>query len=572
MAGPARLDRHPWLPALALALITALAYAGVARAGFVVDDREYIETNSTLESAGGLVRIWTDPDALPHHQYYTVTLTSFWLEHQLWGKNATGYHLVNVALQVLNAVLLWRLLRRLSVPGAWMSAALFAVHPVHVETVAWITERKNVLFVAFYLAAALSYLRFAGVGRDEGTGAREGRWGWYAASLALFALSILSKTIACSLPVVLALLLWMKRERIGRRHALALAPFFVLALGLGFLAAWAESQWVRATGEQWDETFLERTLIAGRALWFYAAKLAWPWPVCFVYERWDVDTGAWWQYAFPVTAVLVPVVLWLARERVGRGPLVAALFFGGAMAPTLGFVNFFFMRYSYVADHLQYLSSAALIALAVAAAARGLERLGPAAERVGAGAGLAVVALFAVLVTRQVPAYESDETLWRDTIAKNPKAWVAHMFLGYELHERGALEEAVQSYERALELADGHPRARVKALLGTTLLALGRTDEAIAALEEAIQVKPTHLGARYQLARALDAKGRVRPAMRHYRAVMRIDPEHAEAASRLAELLVEQGEAPEAAAVLEHLLRLRPGDPEVERRLREARE
>ena len=377
----------------------------------------------------------------------------------------------------------------------------------------------------------------------------------------------MSKTAAVSLPAALALVLWMRRAGPVRRHAVALAPFLVLALGLGALSAWAEARWVGATGEQWDETPAQRVLVAGRALWFYAGKLAWPHPVSFNYPRWDVAAAplGWWLW--PASAAALPVLLWSLRHRLGRGPLVAVLFFGGALLPFLGFVDFYFLRYSFVSDHLQYLASAGLLALAGAAIARGLERLRGPGLRLASVGLMVVLALLATLVARRVPVYADDETLWRATIAENPDAWVAHMLLGFELAERGAYDEAIASYDRAEALTEGFPRARVAAMRGEARLAAGDFAGAIADLKDAVEVKPTNFDHRWALARALEQAGRPRQADRQYRHALVIDPQHVPAMERLARLKLDLGEASEALRVLEVAEGLEPRNAEVQRLL-----
>jgi hypothetical protein len=267
--------------ALALLVLVLLAYTPALDAGFVWDDDDYVTANVTLRSVTGLARIWVEPGAVP--QYYPMAFTSLWLDYRLWGMRPFGYHLVNVLLHGLNAVLLWRLLVMLAVPGAWLAAAVFAVHPVHVESVAWVTERKNVLSGAFYLGAFLAYLRFAPPG---GRGAGPVAWRAYAAALALFVLAMLSKTVTCTLPAALLIVLWWKRPRLAARDVLPLLPFFALGLGLSLVTIWMEKHHVGAQGADWALSAVDRCLIAARALWFYLGKLVWPAPLVFNYPRW----------------------------------------------------------------------------------------------------------------------------------------------------------------------------------------------------------------------------------------------------------------------------------------------
>ncbi|HOW19171.1 MAG TPA: O-GlcNAc transferase, partial [Phycisphaerae bacterium] len=339
------------LPAAAGLLLLALAvYIPAMRGGFVWDDDDYVTENRTLRSLDGLGRIWFDIRATP--QYYPLVFTSFWLEYHLWDSRPGGYHVVNILLHGTSAVLLWLVLRRLAVPGAWFAAAVFAVHPVHVESVAWITERKNVLSGVFYLSAALVWLRFAGL--DCPRAAEPRRRSLYAIGLFLFACALLSKSVTASLPAALLLVLWWKRGRIARGDFLPLVPFFALGAVMGLITAWVERHHVGAEGAEWALSAAERCLIAGRALWFYAAKLIWPVRLTFIYPRWPIDSGVWWQYLYPIAAVAAIGLLWGLRRRIGRGPLVAVLFFAITLAPALGFFDVYPMRYSFVADHFQY--------------------------------------------------------------------------------------------------------------------------------------------------------------------------------------------------------------------------
>jgi hypothetical protein len=255
-----------------------VAYLPATRGDFIWDDDAYVQNNETLRSGDGLRRIWLEIGATD--QYYPLVHTTFWLEYRVWQLSPAGYRGVNILLHVVSVVLLWRLLRRLSVPGAWVAAALFGLHPVHVESVAWITERKNVLSGVFYLAAAFLYLRSA-LPTGDRPGDRPPRRGVagegagggvprpvYVASLLLFACALLSKTVTASLPAALLLVLWWKRGRIGWGDARSLLPFFALGVALGSITIWMERHEVGAVGPEWDLSPVERLLIAGRALWF----------------------------------------------------------------------------------------------------------------------------------------------------------------------------------------------------------------------------------------------------------------------------------------------------------------
>ena len=403
-------------PGALLLALTVLVYLPSLRATYVWDDDEYLINNPTLREFRGLVRIWTEPRASP--QYYPLVFSTFWVEYHLWGLWYPGYHAVNVLLHALNALLLWRLLRRIEVPGAWLAAAVFAVHPVHVESVAWITERKNVLSAAFYFAALLAYLRFAPL--DESEPAARGARRWYALALVLYVAALGSKTVTCSLPVALLLLYWWKRGSLEWRDVRPLVPFFAVGLYLGLQTAWLEKYHVGTIWLRWDISPLGPLPDRRAGIWFYAGKLAWPSPLIFIYPRWQIDTGAWWQYVYPLAALATLLALWMARHRIGRGPFASVAFFALTLFPALGFIDTAPMRYSFVADHFQYLASVGLITLFAALGAIVARRL-----RAGRRWPRALVAgaLFLVLGTltvRQCVAYGSRWTLWTDTLAKDP--------------------------------------------------------------------------------------------------------------------------------------------------------
>jgi Flp pilus assembly protein TadD len=552
-AAPAVHRRWRDSGALAAAVLVALVvvvYSPALQAGFVWDDDDYVTHNMTLRTVDGLRRIWLQPGAVP--QYYPLVHTTFWLEYHLWGVRPLGYHAVNIALHALNVVLLWLVLRQLALPGAWLAAAIFAVHPVHVESVAWITERKNVLSGCFYLGAVLAYLRVCGVGRAAVTA--RGRHGAYLVALVLFACALLSKTVTGSLPAAMLLLLWWKRGRLHVGDVVPLIPLVTLAAGLGAVTIWMETHRVGATGADWNLSMIDRVLIAGRAVWFYAGTLAWPHRLTFVYPRWDIDSRVWWQYGFPLAAVAVVGGLYAARARVGRGPVVAALFFVGTLFPALGFIDVFPMRYTFVADHYQYLASIGVIVATVGVCDSVWRRRWP-AEWMPAAGGVVLVTLGA-LAWRQAHAYRDLETLWRDTLAKNPGCWMAHNNLGLHVQEQGRLDEALQHYAAALRVKPDDAFAHAN--LATVLGAQGRTSEAMAHCEAALRIDPDYPEAHSNLGNVLASAGRLDAAIAHYRTAITLRPTYAEAHSNLANVLVMQGHIADAIPHYEEALRIDP--------------
>jgi tetratricopeptide (TPR) repeat protein len=576
--------------------VTLIAYLPAIHGGFIWDDDDYITENRTLIDLEGLRRIWFQLGATP--QYYPLVFTSFWLERRLWGVDPQGYHVVNVLLHALAAILLGRVLSRLQVPGAWLAAAVFALHPVHVESVAWITERKNVLSAVFYFAAALAYLRFVGQtsclppphpslspGGGEG-GVSSGwkpdpqsrNWRWYLAALLLFACALLSKTVTCSLPAALLLVFWWRKGRLDKATVLPTLPFFGIGVVFGLLTSWMEKHSVGAQGAEWSLTFLERCLVAGRALWFYALKLVWPSGLTFIYPRWEIDTGVWWQWVFPVAAVAMVVVLWRARHRLGRGPLVAALFFWGTLFPALGFVDVYPMRYSFVADHFQYLASVGLIALGAAALYRlcNRSRRGDEAD----GSKLSTLnpqlstllwllpVVLGVLTWQQAGIYRNAEGLWRDTLAKNPTCGMAHNNLGLLLADQGKKEEAESHYRRALEIDPDHQEALNN--LGLIFIRKGLVSEAADRFRRALQLRPNDPKALVNMGNVLLTQGRVDEAMQHFDKSLRIDSYSPEAWVNMGTALAGQKRYTEAISYFKMAARLEPNNADNEINLGDA--
>jgi Flp pilus assembly protein TadD len=582
---------HQILPgAILLVLAVFAVYHPALECGYIWDDPQYVVENPHLRTPGGLWKIWAfeigeEGPRCATPQYYPLVFTSFWIEYQLFGGlNYLGFHFVNILLHALSAVLLWRLLLRLGVPGpleklgahwAWVAAAVFAVHPVHVESVAWITERKNVLSLFFYLLSAHAYLRFAlfsGAGGRPPDAAEGNPFlnRSYILSLVFFLCALLSKTVTCSLPAALLLVLWWKKGRLAWREAYLLAPFLVLGILLGLLTVFMETTHVGAQGDEWSLSFLERCLLAGRIPWFYAMKLLVPVNLIFIYPRWEIDAGQGWQYIFPFALLAVIAALWMLRRRLGRGPLVGVFFFLGSLFPALGFFNVFPMRFSFVADHFQYLASLGLIVLGVAAMATLIERFVPRSGPFKIAAALVVLGVLGGLAYAQIPIYKDRVSLWQDTIEKNPGAWIAYNNLGEIYFAQGRVNEAMEYSRKALELKPDLPEAHgnlanayygkkqyEKAVehylllleldadniiarnnLAYTLEKLGRVDEAIARCREALAIDPSHGKTRYILANLLvDHKREYEEAVEHYAAVIAIEPNHLDSQHRIGAVL-----------------------------------
>jgi protein O-mannosyl-transferase len=524
----------------------------VLRGGLLWDDAAHV-TRADLQSLHGLWRIWFDLGAT--QQYYPLLHSAFWVEHQLWGGNVLGYHVLNVALHAFAACLVVRIVRRLGLPGAWLTGLLFALHPLCVESVAWISEQKSVLSGVFYLGAALAYLEF----EDS---RRRSRYAW---ALGLFLLALLSKTVTATLPGALLAVVWWRRGKIEWRP---LVPFFAIGAAAGLFTAWVERTLVGAAGA---ETAVQRVLLAGRVVWFYAAKILWPVDLTFFYPRWRLDAGVWWQWLFPLGVIAVGVAFWRLRQ---RGPLAAFLIFIATLFPVLGFLDVYPFRYSYVADHFAYLASLAILVPAAAFLSR------------WKGA-IVLAAVLGILTFRQAGDYRDEKTLYRATLVRNPAAWLAHNNLGnllpaseaiphfeealrlnpefWEAHlslgnalvdAPGRLNDAIAQYEIAVGLAPRSERAHTN--LGNALLAAGRTGDAIAELETALRLDPVNAEAHNDLGNAFSRLGRLPDAAAQYRAAIAANPDLAEAHNNLGRVLAQAGQWPDAIAEFQTALHLRP--------------
>jgi tetratricopeptide (TPR) repeat protein len=526
-----------------LAVATLLAYQRVGHAGFVWDDDAHL-VNPGLTSLHGLRRIWTEPGAT--QQYYPVLYTAFWIEQRLWGYSAMEYHLANVALHLVVAFALYCILRRLAVPGALLAASAFALHPVCVESVAWISEQKNTLSAVLYLAAGLAYLRF-----DE-----DPRTRWYVVAISLFALALLSKTVAATLPAALLVVFWWKRGRLSwGKDFVPLIPWFALGAAAGATTAWVERTLVGADGAAFSMGIVGRFLVAGRAVCFYICKDLWPADLVFIYPHWSINIRDPVQYAFPAAVAAVTAVFFVLRGRT-RGPLAAALLFMGTVFPALGFIDVYPFRFSYVADHFQYLGVAILLAacaagltLAIRPLARGL--------RVAAGVAAAgALALLAALTWRQTAMYSDAGTLWQVTLERNPACWMAYNNLGLALMADGQPEEAMVQYRKALEYEPGFPGAHNN--LGIALLGEGRVDEAIAQFEAAIAIAPRSAESHNNLGMAFRRKGRMAEALAQYGAALEIKPDDLLTNFNMGNACLQAGRVDDAIARYQKALEISP--------------
>ncbi len=600
--------RQDWFWALLLIVFVFIAYAQVFRADFIWDDESHLTRNPCVVGPLGLKEIWTTTQAV----YYPLVLTTFWALHKFFGLNPLPYHLLNIFLHVASAILLWRILQILRVRGAWLGAALWALHPVMVQSVAWVTELKNTQSCVFYLLSILFFLKWedqeAAVSRPP-----ERRTFVFALSLLFFLLATLSKPSVVMLPFVLALCIWWMRGRIRWRDTLALAPFALISVVASAWTIWEQRFHARAVGPDWTQTFPERLIIAGKAIWFYLGKLVWPHPLIFIYPRWDVDSSKVVAYLPLLVAIAGLVALWFIHAKLGRTLFFAAAYYVVSLFPVLGFFSVFFFRYSFVSDHFQYLASIGPLALTGAGIATLLgrfcetpadfvshpdtvPRLGNTIAsprwRLVLSGGLCGTLLVSLgfFTWRQTAQYHNLFALYTATLQKNPDCWMAHYNLGIVLGEQGEGDQAIDHYRQAVALRPDYAEAhynlgrllvehgqlndaiahyeRAAAInpadaeaqnnLGVTLFGIGRTDDAIAHYKKALEIRPDYAEASCNLANALIAKDDFDGAIARYKACLAAIPDQEEAQYNLASALLREGRTDEAIVEYQKVLQIHP--------------
>ncbi|MBO0694603.1 MAG: tetratricopeptide repeat protein [Verrucomicrobia bacterium] len=558
-----------------------ISYVRVFKAGFIWDDEAHLTQNPCIVGPLGLKEVWTSAHAV----YYPLVLTTFWILHKFVGLSPWPYHLLNVLLHAGSALLLWRILQQLNVRGAWLGAALWALHPVMVESVAWITELKNTQSCLFYLLSIFCFLKWEGgltadyadeADRSEPTLANGSAkspfrrfavspfrtWRWFALSLVFFILATLSKPSVVMLPFILALCVWWRRSRIRWRDVAAVLPFVLLS---ALASAWTileQKFHAGAIGTEWAQTWPERFIIAGRAIWFYLAKLIWPHPLIFIYPRWEIDSSQLIAYLPLLAAAAGLIALWLIRAKWSRAIFFAAAYFVISLFPVLGFFNVFFFRYSFVSDHFQYLASIGPLALAGAAVAIFVGRVYQTPHELAsdkdapqfwsnsgiirarfllgsAFCGILLLSL-AFLTWRQTAVYRDLVTLYTTTLARNPGCWMAHYNLGIALNDQGDTDGAIAHYRQAVELRPGYAEAHYN--LGRLLAQKGRLDDAVTHYERVLETNPADAEAHNNLGTTLFGSGRISEAIAQYRSALAIQPDYADASCNLASALLSTGD------------------------------
>ena len=532
-----------------IVVASLIVYIPAMQGGFVWDDDFYVTGNPLLAAPDGLYRIWFSKDS--PSQYFPLVYTTFRFERKIWGLNPHGYHITNILLHTINSLLLWRLLYQMNIGGAWLAASIFALHPVNVESVAWITERKNVLMMFFSLLSLSAWFRFVDSQHQS-----KCPWVFYAFSLLLYALAIFSKTTACTLPAAIVVLLWLKYIPIDFKRWLQIAPYVLFGAAMGILTIWWE--WYHQGTDRLNLGInpIESTLIASRALWFYAGKLVWPVNLTFSYPKWKIDAADLFQYGWLLACLITALGIWYWRDKLGRGVISAIIFFVATISPMLGFLSLYTFRYTYVADHYQYMASIGPISLIAGLGCRLRERLNDFGKGILTTVAAFVLVALGTLTWHQCHIYKNPETLWRDTIRKNQDSWMAYNNLGRWLKSQGRLNEAVNCYHQALKIKPNHDNAYFN--LGIAYDKLGRYDEAIEAYKQTIKIQPAYTEAHFNLGISYSRLNRYSDAVEAFKQAINIKPAYSEAYCNLGVTYGKLGRYTEAIKACKQAINIRP--------------
>lgn len=546
---PPRPTASPLLPLALLASMVLVVYWPATGAGFVWDDDKYVTENPLLVEKGGLGKIWFSTEH--PSQYFPLVYTTFWIEKRIWELDPTGYHATNIVLHLANSLLLFLLLRRLRLPGALLASLLFALHPVQVESVAWITERKNVLSLFFSILSVWGWV--AAVDRSD-EGKRAGKF--LALSLLAYVAALFSKTTACTLPAALVLVQWVRYRPLSVKRWLQISLYVLLGLLMGLLTLWWEQDNLGLHPEASALSKFDRVLVASRALWFYLFKLSIPLNLSFSYPKWTVDASDPIQLCALAGILVVPAVLWQFRRRLSRGPIASLAFFAATLSPMLGLISLYTFFYTYVADHYQYVASIGPFCLVGAT----MSWVGSRCRRLGnwilIGGAAVVIALLSLATRAQIAIYDGPLELWHDTLEKNPDSWMAHNNLGTTYQSLGELDRALDHYRRAVEIKPGYGQLHFN--LGAGLQMAGKVEEAVSWLETSADLDPKHAGAYNNLGLAYQMLGRPDRSATCFRRAIELEPEAAGTYYNFGAVLRNQGKLDQARFRLEQAVALDP--------------
>jgi tetratricopeptide (TPR) repeat protein len=592
------LQSMPVWGRIAIIVVAAfLAYAPSITGGFIMDDDLLLTSNPLIKAADGLFYFWCTTKS---PEYYPITNSMFWIEWRLWGMDPIGYHVTNLILHIVEALLIWLILRRMLIPGAFLAAVIFTVHPVNVESVAWIAQLRNVMAMLFFLLSILWYLKYATsktiacMGSASSQGGPRGRVSscvapafWYWLSLTAFLLAMLSKGSVAILPVLLLGIVWWLRP-LTWRDMIRTVPFFAATIALTIVHVWCQTH---GSGEIIrNATFVERLLGAGGVVWFYLYKAILPINLAFIYPQWHIGTGnpLWWLSL--LAAIALTVVLWLYRRGRSRPLLFVWGFFCVALLPVMGFTDVGFMQYSLVADHYQHIAIIGVIALAAAGWSLCHQQARGKVSWAHDVFAFVLTGILVYLTWQQCGLYRDAITLYQAGLVKNTTSWMLQYNLGNEFFHTGHLSESVEHFKKSLALKPDYfePHNNLAAALnmlgqypqsieysqqslkvksdnpdalsnlGVSLVRLGRPQEAIVEFKRALRLKADNPGVHNNLGNVLVDVGRTQEAIEEFKLALRQKPDYAEAHINLGIALNNLGLTQEAIDHYRQALQLKP--------------
>jgi tetratricopeptide (TPR) repeat protein len=468
---------------------------------------------------------------------------------------------MNILIHALASLLLIVALKQMGVPGAWLAGLIFAIHPVHVESVAWVSERKNTLSLVFYLLTFIAYFKFE----------RTKRWAFYGWALAAFVAACLCKSHVVVLPFALVLYCWWKRGRITREDLIRIIPFFVLSVICAVLTVYL--QHLRAIGQEEIENFGgwgSRFAMAGMSSWWYLYKAIIPARLITIYPIWPIIPFNPYQLLYGVAMLGLVAGLFIAMRRYPK-PWIRACFFALAyflatLLPVMGFIKMSYMRVTLAANWFQYLPDIGIIALGCAGAAILYERLHGVGRQALVGAVCAVVLTFSAYSWNRAGTFQGEETLWTDTLSKNENTWQAHNHMGAILYMRQDYKKAIYHFKRGVDLRPGN--CEVQNNLGLVLAAMGNLDAALIRYAEAVRIKGDDSSIRTNYANGLSQAKRYEEAVVQYRAAAKLPSQNTPGIYfNLGNTLLMESRASEAIEAYKEALKLAPNFTDAQRNL-----
>jgi len=536
------------LPTLAIVAAILFIYGPVLHGGWLWDDDLYFAGNPLLRDPDRIWKAWFEPGSFI--DYYPILETVEWFQWQLWGMDTLGYHLTSLALHLVSALLVWRLLSKFGLRLAWLGGLIFAVHPVQVESVAWIVELKNTLSLPPFLLALCAWIDYREHGKPRD----------YLLAVALFLFAMLCKITMAPFPATILLYEWWKRGSLGGKLVLSSLPFCLISLLLGFTEVWVGQVYLQNNHGTPDPSpignVFSHLACAGSTLWFYFTQYLLPIDVMPIYPHWTVDPPSPLQFVPWLLLGGVVAWSWTARRRWGRHVLLGIGFFVLFLAPFLGFFAVSFMSFTWVMDHFLYLPIIGLIGLTVA----GLDclemKLPSPLRPYAIGLVTALLALLTYKSYRYAGMFLDSETLWTYELRQNPDAWPAYNILGNLQERQGQLPQAMDFYARALQIKPNYAEARYN--LANVLREAGRLDEAAEQYRQAFTLRPNHGKAHNNLGIILAQQSRFAEAADQFRLALQTLPDNAEVHDNLGFCLERLGRSTEALDEYRQALRLDP--------------